>query len=1336
MLTVTHERIAAHEVLRARGTRAYTKRCSMQPGDRLGPYTLMDPLGKGGMAAVFRARQQSVDRDVALKVILQGIAGDAVSVQRFQREAKLIARLEHPHILPIYDFDAGHTPPYIVMRYIDGGTLKTEMARRRLPFNEIMHLLRQVCAAVDYAHRQGIIHRDIKPSNILIDREGNAFVADFGLARVAEGESRAGGRITETGLIMGTPDYMSPEMARSAEAADHRSDIYALGVMLFELLTGRLPFRAGSPMDMLMHHIRSAPAAARTIEPSLPAAIEPVLQRALAKDRAERFQSAAELAAAASAALEVGGSAFALSALVASPDSDTLAAPHTETDLTLAPGEQNKSIVALNCNAVAYGEVVGDQVGAEAASRAMSAFWAAAARIIEALGGVVFSRTDYELLALWGATTAREDDAEQAIRAALAIRASLMQLGAPFFSENEAPPLSIGIHRGLALVASASDRTGTFSASGLTIGLANRVMQNAEGLILVTHDVYSQVLGVFDFMEDEPLKVRGRADKITTYRVLAAKARAFRIAMRGIQGVETRMIGRDAELKTLQKAFHIAIEDQETQVVTIVSEAGIGKSRLLFEFEKWADLRPEAYYGFFGRATPAMTQRPFSLIRDMVMQRFQVLDDDPADVMLRKLEQGVAELIGHNDEAAHFIGYLIGFDMSRSPFVRGLATDASEAQRRARRAFISLITTLAAREAVMIELEDIHFADDASLDVLTELFNNEALYLLVLACARPLFYARRPTWGSGQRSHSRIDLKALDKRDSRDLAAEILQKAADTPKELRDLLVERAEGNPLYMEEAVRMLLDDRLIIQEGGGRWRVQPERLVSLNVPPTLTGLLEARLDTLLYPEKLTLQRASVQGRTFYDDALRAIDQADEAHIGDVAPVLAKLAERGFIYRRETSAFAGMSEYLFASPMLRDTLYERLLERQHRLYHASLAEWLIALERGDDFFPVIAEHFEKAEDRLQAARYLQRAGEAATRRAAYKAAVGFFERALALQTSEADSLARLPLLLAYAAARSRQGDVAGCIASAREGLSIARLHHDDEGTAAALQELGQAETNNGDYAQALTYLDEAMALAERLATPNPTLLGKVIYSRSTALHRLGRRDEAIVEIERCIALARRLNDDLLLARSLGWLAVLLNDPAHPRYGEVSAIQEQTLAKARKIGHRGLEQSTLGNIGVQAAVAGDWPTAIRYTEQALVLAREHGAGVSIVTVAGNLAEMLLFANQPEKAAPRIREAIGAAQRTGALGLLMWAISIAGPYRLSTGNLSAALRLMTFAQGHPASSFDTRSTMDLWLARARTDHGVTEAEIAAAAALSRGLEPADVAAEVLAFLPA
>ena len=182
-------------------------------GQRLGGYEVLEKIGSGGTATVYRAYQPGINRFVAIKVMRDNIAVDDKDVARFHREARLVAQLEHVHILPVYDFDGSHRPPYIVMRYLEGGTLEAIMQQGPLPLNQVAYLLEQIGAALSYAHRQGVIHRDIKPANIMIDLEGNAFITDFGLARMTGQDKiiEVGTTLTDNPIV-GTPAYMAPEV--------------------------------------------------------------------------------------------------------------------------------------------------------------------------------------------------------------------------------------------------------------------------------------------------------------------------------------------------------------------------------------------------------------------------------------------------------------------------------------------------------------------------------------------------------------------------------------------------------------------------------------------------------------------------------------------------------------------------------------------------------------------------------------------------------------------------------------------------------------------------------------------------------------------------------------------------------------------------------------------------------------------------------------------------------------------------------------------------------------------------------------------------------------------
>lgn len=273
-------------------------------GTRLGQYELIEEVGKGGMATVYRAYQPTVDRYVAVKVIHRSIASDAHNLERFQREARLVTRLEHPHLLPIYDYDGVNDPPYIVMRYLESGTLKDVLDRGKLPHEEIVYMLRQIAAALDYSHRRGIVHRDIKPSNIMIDQDGNAFLTDFGIARINE---VAGQGLTQTGYAVGTPGYMSPEQGMGLDTVDHRADIYSLGVMVYQMLVGQMPYSAETPLGIILKHMNDPIPRVSDLDKELPSDVDDVITQAIAKKPEERFQTAMDFANALATALHVSG---------------------------------------------------------------------------------------------------------------------------------------------------------------------------------------------------------------------------------------------------------------------------------------------------------------------------------------------------------------------------------------------------------------------------------------------------------------------------------------------------------------------------------------------------------------------------------------------------------------------------------------------------------------------------------------------------------------------------------------------------------------------------------------------------------------------------------------------------------------------------------------------------------------------------------------------------------------------------------------------------------------------------------------------------------------------
>ncbi len=260
---------------------------SFQIGENVGPYRILEQLGQGGMASVFKAYHAALDRYVAMKVLHPAFKEEPNFISRFQREAKVVARLEHPNIVPVYDYSEHNGSPYLVMKYIEGETLKARLSQRSLTKQEAVDIASAVGSALSYAHKQGVLHRDIKPSNVLLSRDGSIYLADFGLARIAQ----AGASTLSKDVMMGTPQYISPEQAQGNLKLDEGTDIYSMGVVLYELVVGRVPFNADTPFSIIHDHIYTPLPVPSKVNPKVPKNVEKILLKALAKERADRFET-------------------------------------------------------------------------------------------------------------------------------------------------------------------------------------------------------------------------------------------------------------------------------------------------------------------------------------------------------------------------------------------------------------------------------------------------------------------------------------------------------------------------------------------------------------------------------------------------------------------------------------------------------------------------------------------------------------------------------------------------------------------------------------------------------------------------------------------------------------------------------------------------------------------------------------------------------------------------------------------------------------------------------------------------------------------------------------
>jgi tRNA A-37 threonylcarbamoyl transferase component Bud32/tetratricopeptide (TPR) repeat protein len=263
-------------------------------GENVGVYRLIEKLGRGGMATVYKAYHAKLERYVAIKALHPAFLEDPNFLARFQREARVVAKLEHPHIVPIYDFAEHEGRPYLVMKFVEGETLKACLKRGDMTPDQIVEVVEAVGHALTYAHQRGVLHRDVKPSNVLLADDGRIYLADFGLARIAE----AGESTLSADMMLGTPQYISPEQAMGDSDLDDGTDIYSFGVMLYELTVGRVPFSGDTPFSVIHDHIYTPLPLPSVIKADMPEALERVLLKALAKEREDRYEQVDDLVAA------------------------------------------------------------------------------------------------------------------------------------------------------------------------------------------------------------------------------------------------------------------------------------------------------------------------------------------------------------------------------------------------------------------------------------------------------------------------------------------------------------------------------------------------------------------------------------------------------------------------------------------------------------------------------------------------------------------------------------------------------------------------------------------------------------------------------------------------------------------------------------------------------------------------------------------------------------------------------------------------------------------------------------------------------------------------------
>ena len=661
-------------------------------------------------------------------------------------------------------------------------------------------------------------------------------------------------------------------------------------------------------------------------------------------------------------------------------------------------------------------------------SSVMDELLAACTAIVKAHGGRVLQYAGDSLLAVFGADGAREDDAERAVHSALALvdEGAARAVLTLETHGHAGLHVRVGVHTGPVLLGGGVSEEA--SIRGHTVHVAARMEQSApRGRVRISQDTWQQVRGVFDVQAQPPLHIKGQDAPMLTWLVASAKPRAFRLPARGIEGNETALVGRDDEVAALMAAFDAVCATRGLHSVTLLADAGLGKSRLIHELQHQLDAHPQAFWLLLGRALPSTRLQPYGLLRNVLAWRLQIADSDPAALARSRLVDGLLPLLQGGgggggapaDEAAdaalvqaETLGQLLGMDFSASPRLAGLLNDSRALRDQGLAALARVLGRLGHADGspVVMLLEDLHWADDASLDALWWLRKQPDLPMLQVFSARSELAERRPAWeqpATEDTHHRVLRLHALGGAQRQQLTRALLSRLAEPSPALEAMLERQAEGNPFYAEELIKMLIDDGVIVVDAEqATWQLLPAKLGAARIPLTLTGVLQARLDAMAAPEKRALQRASIVGPVFWDDALGRIDPS--------APqALAAMQGRGMLTARSESAFAGTREFGFQHHLLHQVTYDTVLKSDKRNGHAAAAAWLAERvgDREAEYLAVTAEHYERAGDQVRALEWFDRAVKAAGDRFANQAALDFVARMLSI-CDPADVVTRYRLL------------------------------------------------------------------------------------------------------------------------------------------------------------------------------------------------------------------------------------------------------------------------------------------------------------------------------------
>ncbi len=881
-------------------------------------------------------------------------------------------------------------------------------------------------------------------------------------------------------------------------------------------------------------------------------------------------------------------------------------------------GAERRLVSALFADLVGF-TPLSETRDAEEVRELLSRYFEACRRIIGLYGGTVEKFIGDAVMAVWGAPTATEDDAERAVRAALDLVAAVSALGEEIGETGLRA--RAGVLTGEAAVTVGAQGEGM--VAGDLVNTASRIQASAEpGCVYVGEATRRTTEQTIVYEEAGSFELKGKEQAVPLW-----KARRIVSGLRGSlksEAMEAPFVGRDRELRQIKDLFHSAAEEGKAHLISVTGIGGIGKSRLAWEFYKYFDGIAETVYWHRGRCLPYGEGVTYWALADMVRMRCLISEEDEPATAAQKLRTTLEEHILDPEERA--------FVEPRLGQLLGLAEHEAREQQDLFGAWRLFFERLAESYPTVLVFEDMHWADSSLLDFVEYLLDWSRNYpLLVVTLARPELLERRPSWGAGQRSFTSLYLEPLGEEEMKALLAGLVP---GLPEGLRDQILNRAEGVPLYAVETVRMLLDRGLLVQEGSS-YRPAGE-VESLEVPETLHALIAARLDDLSSDERKLLEDGAVLGKSFNKDALAALSGLDEPRL---EPLLTSLVRKEVLSVQADPRSPERGQYGFLQDLVRHVAYGTLSRRERRARHLAAAEYLSAAFSGeqDEVIEVVASHYLAAYEALpdaddadelkrRAAEFLDQAGERAASLAASREAQRYFEQACGLVDGPPE---RARLLGRAGEMAGRAADPEAARALLEESRALYESAGDTHGAAHVAGLLGLVLAFTGNRDEGVAQMERAFDVISR-DPPDEVLallagqLG-INYWFQGNLERSTERAELALEISetngypaslvlalRCKAAvaASRGHDEestalsrhalrLALAHDLTDEAAILyfgasnSEFRRDRYGAALELLRNALALARKLGNRPGEYANLAETSYPLYMLGRWEEAL-----------------------------------------------------------------------------------------------------------------------------------------------